>query len=238
MSTHDSKREKDYPTLDYDQYARSRPGNDFWGQIKRTVNGKPVTDEQIQLIVRTIKTNLDLHTDDVLLDLACGNGALSTRLFDSCQEFVGVDLSGYLISVAKQHHEVAPCYTFLEQSAENYVLAEPRPQRFSKVLCYGSFAYFSTEAAQTVLQLLFQRFSHVGSVYIGNLPDRDRLDLFYKENRPSEEELSDHAARIGIWRSKDAFAALASAAGWSTQFVAADPQFYPAHYRYDVILSR
>ena len=238
MSTHDSEREKDYPVLDHDEYARSRPADDFWGQIKRTVNGKPVTEEQIQLIVTTIKNNLGLQEGDVLLDLACGNGALSTRLFDRCQEFVGVDLSGYLISVARQHYEIAPRYTFLEQSADSYVQSDPRPERFSKVLCYGSFSYFSAAAARTVLELLCQRFSHVNKVYIGNLPDRDKLDLFYKENRPSEAELSDHASRIGIWRSKREFEALANAAGWRTQFVAADPQFYAAHYRYDVLLSR
>lgn len=238
MSTHKPLQEKDYPVLDHDQYARGQPANDFWAQIKRTVNGKPVTEEQITLIETTIKSNLGLHAGDVLLDLACGNGALSTRLFDRCQEFVGVDLSSYLISVARQHHEIAPRYTFQEQSADDYVRAEPRPERFSKVLCYGSFSYFSDEAAQAVLQLLFQRFSHVEKIYLGNLPDRDRLDLFYKGNRPSDAELSDHASRIGIWRSKNEFAALSHAAGWQAQFVAADPQFYAAHYRYDVILTR
>lgn len=238
MNTDDSKPVKSYPVLDHDEYARSRPADDFWGQIKRTVNGKPVSEEQIALIVASIKSNLRLHPGDVLLDLACGNGALSTRLFDSCRAFLGVDLSGYLISVARNHHEILPHYVFLEQAADHYVLSEKRPERYSKVLCYGSFSYFSEEAARVVLQTLFKRFTKVESIYIGNLPDRDRLDFFYKEKLPGDDELADHTSRIGTWRSKDEFSALACAAGWTTRFVTASPQFYAAHYRYDVILSR
>ncbi|MGK5023548.1 class I SAM-dependent methyltransferase [Janthinobacterium sp. RB2R34] len=238
MNTDNSKPAKSYPVLDHDEYARSRPADDFWGQIKRTINGKPVTEEQISLIVTSIRSNLQLHPEDVLLDLACGNGALSTRLFDNCRAFLGVDLSAYLISVARKHHEVLPDYLFLQQAADQYVLSEAQPQRFSKVLCYGSFSYFSEDAAHTVLQTLFERFSQVQSIYIGNLPDRDRLDLFYKENRPSDAELNDHASRIGIWRSQEEFAKLASEAGWQARFINANAQFYAAHYRYDTILSR
>ena len=99
-------------------------------------------------MVAAIRTGLDLRAEDVVLDLACGNGALSARLFDSCAGLVGVDASEYLIEVAKANFELVPRYTFLLDDAAHYAESEPEPERFSKVLCYGSFSYFSYDDAR------------------------------------------------------------------------------------------
>ncbi len=80
-----------YRKFDHDAYARSREADDFWGQIRRTVQGVPVSDDQIALIVDTIREALRLGPDDTLLDIACGNGALSQLLFGSCARYLGVD---------------------------------------------------------------------------------------------------------------------------------------------------
>ena len=227
-----------YARFDHDQYARSRSPGDFWGQIRRTVNGKPVSDDQIQMIVGEIKRRLSLQPDDVLLDLACGNGALSRFLFDSCSESLGVDLSEYLVSVANRHFARPPRHMFSTQGAAEYVRSESRPERFTKALCYGSFSYFSTADATDVLRELRERFVNVGTVFIGNLPDRDRKDVFYSKAKPDPAELSDHSSQIGIWRSPKEFTALARNADWNIQFSAMPAGFYSAHYRYDVTLSR
>jgi len=36
---------------DYDSHARTRPRDDFWGQVRRTVHGQPVTEAQVGMIV-------------------------------------------------------------------------------------------------------------------------------------------------------------------------------------------
>ncbi|HIE84728.1 MAG TPA: hypothetical protein EYQ00_13195, partial [Dehalococcoidia bacterium] len=48
--------------------------DDFWGQGKRTVNGKTVDQRQIDLIIEGIVEGTDLKEDDYVLDLCCGNG--------------------------------------------------------------------------------------------------------------------------------------------------------------------
>jgi SAM-dependent methyltransferase len=228
----------DYPTVDYDQHARTCSPDDFWGQVKRTLYGKAVSDSHIEMIIHAIKRNLELQSHDVVLDLACGNGALSQRLFDSCAGLVGVDISEYLIEVANKHFAAPPRFAFVAQGAAEYLRAEPRPERFTKVLCYGSFAYFSQHDAQAVLQLLKDRFPGVDSFFIGNLPDLDRKAEFYKQREPDPRELSDPHAQIGIWRCQFEFAAMAAEAGWSVEFSAMPPAFYSVHYRYDVLLRR
>ncbi|TDN68009.1 class I SAM-dependent methyltransferase [Paraburkholderia sp. BL10I2N1] len=229
---------RDYPTVDYDEHARTCPPDDFWAQVKRTVRGKAVPDEHIDMIVHAIRRHLALQPDDVVLDLACGNGALSQRLFDACAALVGVDLSEYLIEVANAHFADAPKFTFIANGAAEYLLNEPAPERFTKVLCYGSFAYFSQQDAESALHLLHRRFAKVNSIFIGNLPDRDRAAAFYAPRTPLPGELTDPRAQIGIWRTQDEFAAMAADAGWDTEFSSMPASFFSVHYRYDVVLRR
>ena len=82
-----------YKKFDYNEHAKSRAPDDFWGQIRRTVNGEPVSEEQINMITAAIRSTLQLNPEDKMLDLACGNGILSHLLFDSIAAYLGVDLS-------------------------------------------------------------------------------------------------------------------------------------------------
>ena len=144
----------DHKKFNFDEYARTCASDDFLGQTRRTVNGVPVSEEQIKLILKAIVSALNVKPDDTLLDIACGNGALSHNLFGLCSGYLGVDLSEYLISVAKKNFERLPNYVFKQQGAAEYVRSEPQPEKYSKVLCYGSFQYFSGEDATEVLQTL------------------------------------------------------------------------------------
>jgi len=226
-----------YLKFDHDSYAKSRAPDDFWGQVRRTVNGVPVSDDQIKLIVDTIRSALSLEKDDTLLDIACGNGALSHLLFDSCAGYLGVDLSEHLISVAKENFQSLPRFEFIQQGAEEYVRTESSYERFTKVLCYGSFPYFPAADAAVVLGTLYEKFGNVKKVFIGNLPDKDRAAEFYKRS-PNTEELGDCFSQIGIWRTREEFAQLASESGWQVKFSTMPDGFYSSYYRYDALLSR
>lgn len=212
--------------------------NDFWSQVRRTVDGKPVAENQIRMIVEAIVSALDLGAGDVLLDLACGNGALSSRLFDSVGAYLGVDSSEYLIGVAKKHFEAVPHRRFALDDVATYAAVEPQPERFTKALCYGSFSYFPEETAQRVLRLLSSRFPRVSRLFIGNLPDRERLARFYVTTPPAEGEIRDPRSQIGIWRSQEEFRSLAQTCGWHAEFRMMPESFYAAAYRYDALLTR
>jgi len=227
-----------YTAFDHDAYARSLPRDDFLGQIRRTVDGNPVSEEQMQLIEDTIVEMLQLDTTDRVLDLACGNGILSRRLFDKCCKLFGVDLSEFLISVAKEYFEKIPEYRFSQRDIVDFLRVDSECLTFNKAFCYGSFSYLSEPSARESLNLLYTRFPEISVFYIGNLPDYDRRDAFFTRSKPSEDDLRLHTTSIGIWRSEQEFCDLSRACGWRPFVHRMNDKFYSSSYRYDVLLKR
>lgn len=229
---------KPYTKFDHDKHASSMDETDFWGQIRRTVNGRPVDESQISLIVEEIGAKLSLAGNDVLLDLACGNGALSSRLFPQLSGYLGVDSSTSLIGVARKYFQQPPDFNFTINGASEYVDAETAPLVFTKALCYGSFSYFSPVHVDNVLSLMHTKFANVERFFIGNLPDRLRAKAFYGVGNVDPAELSDHESAIGTWRSPEELIDLAHAHGWKTNISRMPDTYYAAHYRYDILLTR
>jgi SAM-dependent methyltransferase len=235
---HEDKRmTTSYPKSDYKEYPKTLDPNDLWGQVRRTVNGKRVSEEQIALIVAAVRGGLQFSKEDIVLDLACGNGALSSYFFDDCCSLHGVDDSPYLIEIATKRFQVSGKSTFMLDDAAHYVQNEPDPRRFTKAFCYGSFAYFTEADARQVLRGLRERFVNVSRLFIGNLPDRGRAHLFYSPRTDYSSELKDHATQIGIWRSQAEFRALAADEGWEFTPSLMPPEYYAAHYRFDALLT-
>ena len=225
------------PDYRHKEHPKRCAPDDFWGQVSRTIHGQPVGDDQIRMILKAIRTQLSLRPSDNLLDLGCGNGALAHFLFDQIASYTGVDFSAFLIDVA-QANFTRPHTQFLCQDVVQYVHNEPRPDRFTKALCYGAFMYLSRESARDLLDALRKRFINVSRWMIGNLPDRDRAHQFYNADVEYQSLLDDRTAAIGIWRTREEFRQLASETGWSIEFSEMPASFYGSHYRYDVVLHR
>jgi cyclopropane fatty-acyl-phospholipid synthase-like methyltransferase len=227
----------EYPKSDYKEYPKTVPPDDLWAQVRRTVYGKPVSDEQITLIVDSMREGLALDGHDRLLELGCGNGALSHFMFDGCIEYHGIDFSEYLVSVAQRKFQ-RPGFSFAVGDICDYLAREPKPERFTKVLCYAVLSYLTDQQALNVLTILSERFAGVGTVFLGNLPDRDRAHLFFPEEKDFRAELDDPASQIGRWRSPAQIEALGAQCGWTVRTSLMPETFYQAHYRYNAVLER
>jgi len=231
------KLNRNYPA-NYDAYARSVAPDAFWKQVRRTVNGEPISDVQIRLIVNAVVTGLSLTKTDVVIDLACGNGALSSYLFDKCAGLIGVDISPYLIEIAQKNFSQAPNYSFHAEDAVSFVLQGGDTSTFTKALFYGAFQYFSRKDGAIILKALNERFPEVARVFIGNLPNRQHADRFFGDVHPTETELNDHEARLGVWYRPEEFKTLAQAAGWHASCSSMPAEFAASDHRFDVTLER
>jgi hypothetical protein len=228
---------EEFPKSDYREYPKTLPRDDIWGQVRRTINGRRISEAEVRVIVESVKAGLGLEGDDVLLDLACGNGALTERLFGSCGGVIGVDLSEYLIEIAKERFERPPAYVFLHDDVVRYVTAA-EPGRITKVLCYAGIQYLSPDDVRKMLRVLGVRFTRVKGVMLGNVPDKDRADRFFADPARRDAEVADPTAQIGVWYSQSEIAVLAADCGWAAAFTRLPEHVFNARYRYDAILTR
>jgi 2-polyprenyl-3-methyl-5-hydroxy-6-metoxy-1,4-benzoquinol methylase len=70
-------------------------------QVGRVVNGKVMDGDLMAKIAARVADELDLQASDTLLDVCCGNGALTRSLLPYCHQIVGVDFSEKLIQQAQ-----------------------------------------------------------------------------------------------------------------------------------------
>jgi hypothetical protein len=223
-------------TLLYESHARSCDPNDFQGQVMRNPYGKSVGADQIAMIVDAIGEGLAIRADDVLLDLCCGNGAITDPVFARCRGGLGVDFTPYLIEVAKRNFERSPDRLYLQADALGFVETTDDTKRFTKAFCYGAFQCLPESTAFGVLAGLRRRFPNLQRMFIGNLPDLDLVGKFFDQDIPSLDELKRHDTVFGIWRTEQEMAKLASECGWGTEFSRMPSAFYAAHYRFDAAL--
>ena len=222
----------------YKEHPKTCKPDDFWGQVMRTVNGQPVGEEQIQMIVDSIMSALEISESDVLLDLCCGNGALTDRLFKVCQGGLGVDFSEPLIETAHQYFQSLPHRIYELWDVEQYVRSASDTEQFTKCMCYGSFMYLPEDKAVEVLRLINARFKRIERLFIGNIPDKAKVDVYCAKKKLQHIATDDPASPIGIWRTREEFKKLTNASGWIVSFTEMQESFYSSGYRYDALLFR
>lgn len=228
---------RSYPA-NYDAHARSVPADAYWAQVRRTIDGEPVDGAQIALIVKAITAGLSLKQGDSVVDLGCGNGALSSYLFDQCTGLLGIDISPYLIGIASEVFGRPPNYQFRVGDMISYVTGESDVHQFNKALIYAGLQYFRTPDVIAILKALHARFTSLDRVFIGNVPNRREAARVFQESAASEAELNDHKSRIGVWYFPEDFVTWAEEAGWRTSVSYMPAEFYASSYRFDVTLER
>jgi SAM-dependent methyltransferase len=223
----------------YSEWIKTWP-DDLWGQTGAGHRNIPGEDSA-EALVETLLAHLDLQKYDVLLDLGCGNGALTNLIFEHCAGGVGADGIAPLIATAKSRFE-NKTRQFLKRDMLDCVMSLPKPERFTKALINGAFQYLWPEDATAVLQQLNKRFTRVNRLVLGLLPDRDHLSLENKivaimlpDGIPAG-YADDAESPLGIWRTKDEVRRMAAETNWHAEIgtVRGDQ----GTFRFNAILTR
>jgi SAM-dependent methyltransferase len=188
--------------------------------------------------VTAVVEQLELNNNDFLLDLCCGNGALTSLLLEHCQGGLGVDFSEYLINVANENFANPPTQAYILSDVVEFCEKPSAPEKFTKMLCYGSFSYIEAHRAEKLLSLLANRFPNVTTAFIGNYPDKAKMLDFFGDRVIEPDIESEADSPIGIWRTEEEFIELASRCGWNAKIHKMPDAYYSAYYRYDIVLTR
>lgn len=227
------------------EYWTRRPASvgelEFLKQVDRTINGREVDNEQIDLIVEMIGDKLGIGRNDHVIDLCCGNGFLTRRVAARAHSVLGIDFSAYLISVAEKHNRpnnvAYLCQSVLDLSGD--VLESL--SRYGKAYSYDAMQYFSVTESRTFLTLLASISSRGFTLLLCGLPDHQRLFNFYDtpdRRRDYERRLANGTEAIGTWWSASELAALGHETGFDCEILPQDQRLHTAHYRFNARLTR
>jgi cyclopropane fatty-acyl-phospholipid synthase-like methyltransferase len=208
----------------------------FLRQVARTVNGLPISEESLEVMVRELVERLQLNREDRVLDLCCGNGIITFGCAEHCSHITGVDFSRPLIDTASKH--------FARENI-TYAQADARDlppwlmqQGFSKVYMHAALQYFSRDDAEGLLVALRQSPATGAPIFFASVPDRDRIWNFYDTPLRREEymrRVKEGTEAIGQWWSQSELADVADKCGYAVEFTVPNALLDVAHYRFDAL---
>jgi len=206
-------------------------------QVLRTLNKQPLADDIFAKILHQIENALQLSRDDVLVDLCCGNGAITTYLAQKCESVLAIDYSRDLL--AQIDTVMHPNVSIREEDVDQAALPEGG---FTKSLIYAGIQYFSEPKVVRLVSNIARSLRPGGLLYIGDIPDADRLWNFFNNAERENayfDSLKFDKPIIGTWLRRDWLSKLGNYAGFTNAQVIEHPEDFPyAHYRFDMVLQK
>jgi len=213
------------------------PRDELYRQVERTVGGKPVSPDEIELLTEAITQRLNLGRDDVLLDLCCGNGLITARLSPLCRAVVGADYTIELIQTARERQPM-PNTVYLHRAADDLHPTDFPVGPPTKVCMNGGLQYLTEALTKRVLRSLRALARQDLVIFFTDVPDAAKLDAFYNTpERRAEFEWRRAAATepMGTWWDRDHLRGLMQSANYAASIIEPDPGRSTAHYRFDVL---
>jgi SAM-dependent methyltransferase len=206
-------------------------------QVDRTIDGKEMSQAQLDLTVDAVIQALGLRCTDRVTDLCCGNGLITKVIAQQVEKVVAVDFSEKLVDHARQ---------FNHSWNIDYVVSDVSklPSKFlevsNKLYMRDSISCLAPEGLSSLLRSIGST-SNFEKLYIAGVPDADRLTVYYN----NDEKMSFYRQReaagmphIGTWWRKGEIKTLVEALGLKVLFSAQDRELASAYYRFDCLIER
>ena len=206
-------------------------------QVGRTVNQIPLDQQKWQFHLNEIERELGLIPSDTLLDLCAGNGLITMPFSLKCHLVTAVDISDTLL--AKIDTSKYPSITLIIGDVRNVSLPL---EAFSKGVMYFALQYFSERETIGIFETIYQSLKQGGSFLIGDIPDIDRMFVFYSKPewvKAYFDSVKTNNPVIGTWFKKEILVKMAKYVGFSnTEIINQHPDMINSHYRFDLLLTK
>jgi 2-polyprenyl-3-methyl-5-hydroxy-6-metoxy-1,4-benzoquinol methylase len=210
---------------------------DFCRQVGRTLHNVPYSADDIDRVAARLLALLEPGAHHTLLDLACGNGLITSRLAPHFKTVMAIDCSDALIATAQEHFSRPN----LRYRVGDILEVGAAPEPYDRGLLSAAFQYLEPAQGRQLLQQLNRLIRPEGRLVLSDVPDRDRLWNFYRGLSGRWRFALDVARDtpiIGCWWRPAALLTLTEQTGW-TASIHYQPADLPNHYfRYDVVLRR
>jgi len=133
--------------------------------------GRIIEQFKLELIAADIKNKLKIKFSDRIIDVGCGNGAITALIAQETPQVVGVDFSQKLLAQVRKRANV------------HYYLAESTnlpfgDNLFDKGLCYSVIHYLENKELVSTLKELSRVCKPGARILIGDIPDANKMFLY------------------------------------------------------------
>jgi len=223
----------------YHDRVNSGDRNNFLWQVGKTVNGKEVSKEQIELIVETINSKLQLNKNDIVLDVGCGNGLLTKKISSFISKITGLELTEGLFEIAEEYHS-NDNILYINSDIINFDVIGSNV-KYTKIYLYEVMQHFTYIGGDAVFSKLYEISADNAAIFIGGILDAERKWMFFdskeKRCRYFKEVLSGNDP-LGTWYHKDVLHCLANKYNFHVECIEQENMLYTNHYRFDCLLRK
>lgn len=218
----------------WSEYQTDLANNDEQSQVLRTRNRKPIDQRKWEMTLNIVSQQLELQSDDTLLDLCCGNGLFTAAFAPRIAGVEAVDISPVL--TGRLAARSLPNVSVLTSDMRDTQFAQ---QSFSKVLWYAGIQYIDESDIVAMVRRIRGWMKPGGILMIGDIPDRAKLwDYFNDDTRRAAyfDGLAQRKPVIGSWLEARWMERLCLASGFvSAEAVLQHEELIYADFRYDLI---
>ena len=218
--------------------------DDLLYQVAKTVSSKAIDENQVNIIVERITEELNVSSNDNILDLCCGNGILTFRIAKNVKFVIGMDYSNTLLKNAnkcKAMENIIYVNQNVIEIDEQKILIQK--YNINKVIVSDALAYFSRREFMNILEALNQSLLSKHLIFLGNVLIKNRRWKFYntvfrKFDYLINYKLLGNSKGIGKWWHIKELEFIAKHFNYKIKFIEQNPKLSTAHYRMDVVFEK
>ncbi len=218
--------------------------DDLLFQVGKTVSSKPIDNNQVDIIIEGIIKELQINSEDNILDLCCGNGFLTVRIAKNAGFVLGVDFSNAMLINAIKYNAVSNV-EYLNHDVNNLKEQEIiiRKNKINKVIISDALAYFDNREFKNILKSLNQLLVLHHSIFIGNVLFKENIWKFYNTNFRKLDYWINHkilskSKGLGTWWKFNELRIISKQFNYNMKIIIQNPQLSTAHYRIDLLLEK
>ncbi|GCE15703.1 non-ribosomal peptide synthetase [Tengunoibacter tsumagoiensis] len=151
------------------------------GGWNSSYTGQPFSPDEMHTWVDTTVQRIKELQPEQIYEIGCGSGLLLFPLLESCERYVGCDISANALNVLRQglqHQERADRVTLLQHAADDFSGREP--EEFDLVLLNSVIQYFpDVSYLLQILQGAIQLVRPGGHIFIGDVRSLSLLEAFH-----------------------------------------------------------
>lgn len=230
-------QEKNYWVDFWKNYGKVATDRDEQTQVLRTFNKQPISKELWEFTLKGIKKQIEPCSEDLLLDLCCGNGLISRYFSSMVKKIIAVDISKDLLRSVNRNK-----YPNIELVAADIRKLNYGECIFNKIIIYAGIQYLTLAETTDLFEKVYCWLKPGGIFFLGDIPNYNKRWIFYdnlERQRIYFQNLKNGKDIVGTWFDPEFFQKLGAFVNFSDSiFLAQHPDLIYSSYRYDYKLIK